>query len=388
MGNLRYLTAGESHGKGLSIIVEGIPAGLPLAEADLARDLARRQKGYGRGGRMKIEKDRAEIMAGVRHGVTLGSPIALWVRNLDWENWRVPMSVEPVAEPGNRVTRLRPGHADLPGVVKYNQQDVRNVLERASARETAARVAAGGVAKRFLQEFGIAVNAHVVSIGNVEAKVAGAIDWARVEESPVRCADPEAERKMIAAIDAAKEAKDTIGGVFEVIATGAPIGLGSHIQWDKKLDGRIAQAVMSIHAVKAVEIGLGFAQTRLPGSRVHDIIEPWAGGASRKWQRRSNNAGGLEGGMTTGQPLVVRAAIKPISTLAKPLPSVDLATGETVQAHYERSDVCQAPPACVIGEAMLALVLADAFLEKFGGDHMVETRRNYLGYLKQSGLAE
>jgi chorismate synthase len=388
VGNLRYLTAGESHGKGLSIIVEGIPAGLPLAEADLARDLARRQKGYGRGGRMKIEKDHAEIMAGVRHGVTLGSPIALWVRNLDWDNWRVPMSAEPVAEPGNRVTRLRPGHADLPGVVKYNQQDVRNILERASARETAARVAAGGVAKRFLQEFGIVINAHVVSIGDVEAKAAGAIDWARVEESPVRCADPEAERKMIAAIDAAKEAKDTIGGVFEVIATGAPIGLGSHIQWDKKLDGRIAQAMMSIHAVKAVEIGMGFAQTRLPGSQVHDIIEPWAGGTARKWQRRSNNAGGLEGGMTTGQPVVVRAAIKPISTLAKPLPSVDLATGETVQAHYERSDVCQAPPACVIGEAMLALALADAFLEKFGGDHMDETRRNYLGYLKQSGLAE
>jgi chorismate synthase len=352
----------------------------------LARDLARRQKGYGRGGRMKIEKDHAEIMAGVRHGVTLGSPIALWVRNLDWDNWRVPMSAEPVAEPGNRVTRLRPGHADLPGVVKYNQQDVRNILERASARETAARVAAGGVAKRFLQEFGIVINAHVVSIGDVEAKAAGAIDWARVEESPVRCADPEAERKMIAAIDAAKEAKDTIGGVFEVIATGAPIGLGSHIQWDKKLDGRIAQALMSIHAVKGVEVGSGFEQTRLFGSQVHDIIEPWAGGGP-KWKRRSNQAGGLEGGMTNGQPVAARVAIKPISTLAKPLPSVDFETGEVVLAHFERSDVCQVPPGCVVGEAMLALVLADAFLEKFGGDHLDETRRNYEGYMKQTGQA-
>ncbi len=387
MGGLRFLTSGESHGKGLSIIIEGIPAGLPLSEADLSRDLARRQKGYGRGGRMQIERDAAEILSGVRHGLTLGSPIALWVRNLDWENWRVPMSIEPVAEPGNKVTRLRPGHADLPGVVKYNQSDVRNVLERASARETAARVAAGGVAKRLLGAFGMEVHAHVVSIGAVEARVSGPIDWARVEESPVRCADPEAQPRMIAAIDAAKEAKDTIGGVFEVTATGVPIGLGSHIQWDRKLDGRIAQAMMSIHAVKAVEIGLGFAQTRLPGSRVHDIIEPWAAGGP-KWRRRTNNAGGLEGGMTTGQPVVVRAAVKPISTLAKPLPSVDLATGELVQAHYERSDVCQVPPACVVGEAMLALVLADALLEKFGGDHIEETRRNYLGYLKQSGLAE
>ena len=364
--------------------MEGLPAGLPLSEQYIAVDLARRQKGHGRGGRMKIEKDFAEITAGVRHGKTLGSPIALWVRNLDWENWQVPMSVAPVETPGNRITRLRPGHADLAGVVKYQQDDVRNILERASARETAARVAAGGVARRFLEEFSVVIRAHSVSIGDVIAHPTGPIDWQRVEDSPVRCADPEAEPRMIAAIDAAKEAKDTLGGVFEVIATGVPIGLGSHIQWDAKLDGKIAQAMMSIHAVKGVEIGMGFAQTPMPGSQVHDIIEPWAGGGP-KWRRRSNNAGGLEGGMTTGQPVTVRVAIKPISTLAKPLPSVDLDTGELVQAHYERSDVCQVPPACVIGEAMLALVLAGAFLEKFGGDHLGETRRNYEGYLRQSG---
>lgn len=364
--------------------MEGIPAGLPLSEEYIARDLARRQKGHGRGGRMKIEKDFAEITAGVRHGKTLGSPIALWVRNLDWENWQTPMSVAPVDTPTNRITRLRPGHADLAGVVKYQQDDVRNILERASARETAARVAAGGVARRFLEEFGITINAHSVSIGNVVSHYTGPIDWQRVEESPVRCADAEAEPLMIAAIDAAKEAKDTLGGVFEVVAMGLPIGLGSHIQWDAKLDGKIAQAMMSIHAVKGVEIGMGFAQTPLPGSKVHDIIEPWVDGGP-KWRRRTNNAGGMEGGITTGQPVTVRVAIKPISTLAKPLPSVDLDTGELVQAHYERSDICQVPPGGVVGEAMLALVLADAFLEKFGGDHLDETRRNYEGYMKQSG---
>lgn len=385
MTAFRYLTAGESHGKGLSVLVEGIPAGLPLTENYIARDLARRQLGYGRGGRMKIEKDFAEIMSGVRHGKTLGSPIAMWVRNLDWENWKVPMAIEAVEAPGNRITRLRPGHADLPGIVKYNFNDVRPILERSSARETAARVAAGGVARRFLEEFGIEIHAHVLSVGNVRAQVPAQIDWQRVEESPVRCADAAAEPKMIAAIDATKEAKDTLGGVFEVIATGVPIGLGSHIQWDKKLDGLIAQAIMSIHAVKGVEFGMGFEQTLLPGSQVHDIIEPWAHGGPR-WHRKSNNAGGLEGGMTNGQPLIVRGAIKPISTLAKPLPSVDLETGEVVQAHYERSDVCQVPPACVIGEAMLALVLTGAFLEKFGGDHIDETRRNYEGYLKHSGI--
>ena len=388
MSSFRFLTSGESHGKGLSIIVEGIPAGLALSEEYLAGDMARRQKGYGRGARMQIEKDYAEILSGVRQGLTLGSPIALWVQNRDWDNWKGPMSITPTEKEPNKVTRLRPGHADLPGVVKYQQDDVRNILERASARETAARVAAGGVARRFLEEFGIRVNAHVLSIGECQSQVPEPIDWDKVEESPVRCADPKAEKLMTDAIDAAKEAGDTAGGVFEVVATGVPIGLGSHIQWDRKLDGRIAQALMSIHAVKGAEIGIGFSQTRLPGSKVHDIIEPWAGAPGPRWRRRSNNAGGLEGGMTTGQPVVARVAIKPISTLSKPLPSVDLATGEVVQAHYERSDVCQVPPACVIGEAMLAIVLADAFLEKFGGDHMDETRRNYQGYLDRSGMAE
>ena len=388
LSKLRFLTAGESHGKGLTVIVEGIPAGLPLTEEYLARDMARRQKGYGRGGRMQIEKDHAEIMAGVRQGMTLGSPISLWVQNRDWDNWQGPMSIGKTDKEPTRVTRLRPGHADLAGVVKYGQDDVRNILERASARETAARVAAGGVAKRFLDEFGIELNAHVLSVSGHQAELPSSIDWEKVEESPVRCADPDAEKIMMRAIDEAKEAGDTAGGVFEVIATGVPVGLGSHIQWDHKLDGRIAQALMSIHAVKGVEIGTGFSQADLPGSQVHDIIEPWSGTTGPRWRRKTNNAGGLEGGMTTGQPVVARVAIKPISTLSKPLPSVDLVTGEVVQAHYERSDVCQVPPACVIGEGMMAIVLADAFLEKFGGDHLEETRRNYHAYLAQTGMAE
>ena len=392
MGNFRFLTSGESHGRGLNVIVEGVPAGLPLTEDYLRRDMERRQKGYGRGGRMKIEKDEAKIIAGVRHGLTLGSPISLWVQNRDWVNWEHGMSPGPLDDGPHegkgleRVTRLRPGHADLPGVVKFSQDDVRNILERASARETAARVAAGGVARRFLEDLGVEINAHVVSIAGVDSKPQGPIDWDAVEASPVRCADPDAERPMMAAVDAAKRAKDTAGGVFEVIATGVPIGLGSHVQWDRKLDGMLAQAMMSIHAVKGVEIGLGFAQTRLMGSKVHDIIEPWAGGAP-KWTRRGNNAGGLEGGMTTGQPIVMRVAIKPISTLAKPLPSVDMDTGEVVEAHYERSDVCQVPPGCVVGEAMMALTLAGAMLEKFGGDHIDETRRNHRAFMEASGQA-
>lgn len=392
MGNLRFLTSGESHGRGLNVIVEGIPAGLPLTEDYLRLDMERRQKGYGRGGRMKIEKDEAKIIAGVRHGLTLGSPISLWIQNRDWVNWEHGMSPDPLDEGPHegkgleRITRLRPGHADLAGVIKFQQHDARNILERASARETAARVAAGGVARRLLAELGVEINAHVVSIADVESKPGGSIDWASVEESPVRCADPSAEQAMIRAIDAAKRSKNTIGGVFEVIASGVPIGLGSHIQWDRKIDGRIAQAMMSIHAVKGVEVGLGFAQTRLMGSKVHDIIKPWADG-SPKWARLSNNAGGLEGGMTTGQSVVVRVAIKPISTLAKPLPSVDMDTGEVVDAHYERSDVCQVPPGCVVGEAMMALILADAMMEKFGGDHLDETRRNYDAYLSSTGQA-
>ena len=348
--------------------------------------MARRQKGYGRGGRMLIEKDFAHINGGVRQGYTLGSPIGMWIINNDWENWKGPMSISPTEKAPTKVTRIRPGHVDMPGVLKYNFDDVRNVLERASARETASRVAVGGVCKRFLEEFGIQIRAHVLSIGQVDATVPQHIDWGAVEESPVRCADPSAEKKMMEAIDRAKEAGNTIGGVFEVVATGVPPGLGSHIQWDTKIDGRIAQAMMSIPAVKGVEIGNGFGQTRLPGSQVHDIIQPWSDGGPR-WQRRTNNAGGSEGGITNGQPVTVKAAIKPISTLSKPLPSVDLATGEIVQAHFERSDVCQVAPGGVVGEAMLAMVLADAALEKFGGDHMDETLRNFRGYLDQIGMA-
>ncbi len=386
---VRFFTAGESHGQGLVIIVEGVPAGLSLDEAFIAAQLARRQKGYGRGGRMLIEQDRARIMSGVRHGYTLGSPIGMTLENKDWVNWQSAMAVEAVEDPdadgrGKRITRLRPGHADLAGTMKYGFDDVRNVLERASARETAARVAAGAVAARFLQAFDIALHSHVISIGGVDAAPTEEIDWEAVEESPVRCADPEAADRMIAEIDAAKEAGDTVGGVVEVIADNVPIGLGSHVHWDRKIDGRIAQALMSINAVKAVSIGPGWETVGLRGSQVHDVIEPVTNPAE-PWQRGTNRQGGTEGGMTNGMPLVARFGIKPIATLVNPLPSVDLDTGESVQAHYERSDVCQAPPAGVVGEAMVALILMDAFLEKFGGDSVEETRRNFEGYLKTVG---
>ena len=386
---VRFFTAGESHGQGLVIIVEGVPAGLPLDEEFIAAHLARRQRGYGRGGRMLIEQDRAHILSGVRHGYTLGSPIGMTLENKDWVNWQSAMAVEAVEDPdadgrGKRITRLRPGHADLAGAMKYGFDDVRNVLERASARETAARVAAGAVAVRFLQAFDIAIHSHVISIGGVEAQPGEEIDWEAVEESPVRCADPEAAARMIAEIDAAKEAGDTVGGVVEVIADNVPIGLGSHVHWDRKLDARIAQALMSINAVKAVSIGPGWETVNLRGSQVHDVIEPVTDPAA-VWQRATNRQGGTEGGMTNGMPLVARFGIKPIATLVNPLPSVDLDTGKLVQAHYERSDVCQAPPAGVVGEAMVALILMDAFLEKFGGDSLEETRRNFEGYLKTVG---
>ena len=386
---VRFFTAGESHGQGLVIIVEGVPAGLPLDEEFIAAQLARRQKGYGRGGRMLIEQDRAHIMSGVRHGYTLGSPIGMTLENKDWVNWQSAMAVEAVDDPdadgrGQRITRLRPGHADLAGAMKYGFDDVRNVLERASARETAARVAAGAVAMRFLQAFDIALHSHVISIGSVQSNPTEEIDWEAVEESPVRCADPEVAARMIAEIDAAKEAGDTVGGVVEVIAENVPIGVGSHVHWDRKLDARIAQALMSINAVKAVSIGPGWETVGLRGSQVHDVIEPVTNPAE-PWQRGTNRQGGTEGGMTNGMPLVARFGIKPIATLVNPLPSVDLDTGEAVQAHYERSDVCQAPPAGVVGEAMVALTLADAFMEKFGGDSIQETRRNLDGYLKTVG---
>ena len=386
---IRWFTAGESHGQGLMIIMEGVPAALPLSEEYIGAQLARRQRGYGRGGRMLIEQDWAHIMTGVRHGLTLGSPIGMTIENKDWANWQEAMAVEYVENPsqegrGRRVTRLRPGHADLPGTMKYNFSDVRNVLERASARETAARVAAGAVAMRLLEEFGVKLYSHVISIGGIAAAIPETIDWDAVEQSPVRCADPVAAQRMMAEIDAAREAGDTVGGAVEVIAEKVPMGLGSHTHWDRKIDGRLAQALMSINAVKEVSIGPGREVVRQRGSQVQDVIEPVTD-PDNPWQRRTNRAGGTEGGMTDGMPLVARFGIKPIATLHHPLPSVDLDTGEPVQAHFERSDVCQAPPAGVIGEAMVALVLADAFMEKFGGDALPETRRNYEGYMATVG---
>ena len=386
---IRFFTAGESHGPGLLIIVEGIPAGLKISEDYIAIQLGRRQKGYGRGGRMLIEQDWAKIISGVRHGRTLGSPIGMQIENKDWVNWLEAMAIEHIenrSEEGRnqRVTRIRPGHADLPGTMKYGFDDVRNSLERASARETAARVAAGAVAMALLEEFGIALHSHVISIGSVTATSTESIDWTAVEDSPVRCADLEAANKMMLAIDAAKDAGDTLGGTVEIIADNVPIGLGSHVHWDRKIDGLISQALMSINAVKAVSIGPGWEIIDKLGSEFQDVIEPVTD-PENPWQRKTNRAGGTEGGMTSGMPLVARFAIKPIATLHNPLPSVDLDTGEPVQAHFERSDVCQVPPAGVIGEAMIALVLANAFMEKFGGDSIPETRRNYLGYMNTIG---
>ncbi len=369
----RFLTAGESHGKGLIAIVEGIPAGLSISEDYIAVDLKRRQGGYGRGGRMQIEQDFAEIISGIRHGFTIGSPISMLIRNRDWENWQEKMSVSPVETEIELITRLRPGHADLPGVAKYNFDDIRPILERASARETTARVAVGAVARKFLAECGIEIHSHVVAIGGCYADPVDSIDWEKVEASSVRCADPEAEKEMMAAIDEAKEAGDSLGGTFEIIATGVPIGLGSHVQWDRRINGKIAQAIMSIQAIKGVEIGAGFAVADIRGSLAHDEIEPGL-------KRSTNWAGGIEGGMTNGQPIVVQAAIKPIATIPSALSSIDLKTGESVKAHFERADACVVPAAGVIGESMLAIVLAEAFLEKFGGDHIEETLRNYRGY--------
>src|SRR5438445_6089966 len=385
MTDLRFLTAGESHGKALVAVLEGVPSGLPLTEDYIARDLRRRQGGYGRSKPQQVEQDHGDIVGGVRHGVTLGGPIAMLIQNRVWEDWREVMQVGPYAGEPKKVTRLRPGHADLAGSMKYGFDDARNVLERASARETAARVAVGAVCRRFLEEFGVAIHSHTTSIGDVHAKVEGAPDWAAVDENGVRSADHAAGERMIAAIDAAKEAGDTLGGTFEMWATGIPIGLGSHVQWDRKLDGQLAQAVMSIHATKGVEIGAGFTVAEGPGSEAHDVILPpdrWDG---RPWRRETNRAGGLEGGMTNGEPVIVRGALKPISTLSRPLPSVDLHTAEPIQAHYERSDVCTVPAAGVIGEAMVAIVIARAVLEKFGGDSLSETKSNFEAYQQTIG---
>jgi len=385
MAPFRFLTAGESHGSELGVIVEGVPAGLSLAAEDLARDLARRQLGYGRGARQAIESDRAEIVAGVRHGRTIGSPIQLRIINRDAANWTRVMQVEPLdaeaeaelaarVAAGDRraspVTRVRPGHADLAGAIKYGHRDVRDVLERASARETAARVAAGGVARRFLAELGIDCWSFTAEVGGVAVDPANATrSREEADASPLRCPDPEAEARMIARIDDARSNGDTVGGVFEVVATGVPIGLGSYVQWDRRLDAALAAAVMSINIVKGVEFGLGFEQTRRFGSQVHDVIE--GRGEAGRWIHRSNNAGGLTGGISNGEPIVVRGAVKPISTLARPLPSADLLTGEPVEtAHYERSDISVVPAAGVVGEAMVMLTLARFVLETTGGDSM------------------
>src|SRR3954469_19747427 len=370
---LRFTTAGESHGPGLTAIVEGLPAGLELRPEDVDRDLARRQLGHGRGGRMKIESDRAEVTAGVRHGRTLGSPIALLIQNRDYANWEERMNPWPVNGDVAEVHLPRPGHADLAGVQKYGFSDVRNVLERASARETAARVAAGAGGRTVLREVGGEIRSYTAEVGGVAFDRANATRTVEeTEASPLRCPDPEAEQRMVARIDEARSAGDTVGGVFEVVATGVPIGLGSYVHWDRRLDAALAAAIASINIVKGVEFGLGFEQTRVFGSQVHDVIEGRDGGA---WRHRTNNAGGLTGGVSNGEPIVVRGAVKPISTLARPLPSADLRTGEPVEtAHYERSDISVVPAAGVIGEAMVMLTLARFVLEKTGGDSMAEVR--------------
>ncbi len=392
MGRLRFLTAGESHGPELVALLEGYPAGVPLLASDIDPDLARRQRGYGRGARMKIEHDKVRFVAGVRGGETLGSPIAMVIVNSDHESWRARMTAGPFAEPQEPVTRPRPGHADLAGGLKYDRRDLRDVLERASARETAARVAGGAACKKLLALVGIEIFAHVTAIGGVAARAADGNDAPdgndalaalreRARASDLACGDPAAEEPMRAAIRDAAHAGDTLGGTFEVIVLGVPPGLGSHVSWDRKLDGRIAQAMMSIQAIKGVEIGLGFEAARRRGSAVHDPIGYDAD--RRGFTRASNGAGGLEGGITNGMPVRVRAAMKPIATLKRALPSTDIATKEPFDAAFERSDVCAVPAASVVGEAMLALVLADALIEKVGGDSLAELRRNLRGYLEQ-----
>ena len=407
---IRFTTAGESHGKALVAIVEGVPAGLPLTAAAVDADLARRMQGYGRGARMKIEADRVEILSGVRAGQTIGSPIALVIENRDWANWEDVMAPgaadDPSQSPRRRLTRPRPGHADLAGTLKYDRSDARDILERASARETAARVAAGAVCRRLLAELGVEVGSHVVALGGVTAAPRSPLPAPLnpvADASPVRCLDAAAEREMMARIDAAKDAGDTLGGIAEVVARGVVVGLGSHVSWDRKLDGRLAAALMSIPAVKSVGIGLGEALAALKGSEAHDAIYPEVTdvtevtevtdgrgdrglaqprlSTSPGFTRRTNRAGGIEGGMTNGLPVVVRVAKKPISTLMSPLPSVDLDTGAAAPAQSERSDVTAVPAMAVIAEAMVAIVLAGAYLEKFGGDSLDELRRNLEGYL-------
>lgn len=384
--SLRYLTAGETHGPQLTAIIEGLPSNLEIDFEALNFQLQRRQKGHGRGRRMQIEKDAAQIVGGVRHGKTTGAPVALVITNNDWKHWTSVMNIEPIEgndETKRRVHRPRPGHADLNGGLKYNLKDLRNVLERSSARETAARVAVGAVARQLLAQFGIKVAGHVVSIGGIVAPAPNMdIDELieRTEQSPVRVADPETEQRMIELIDKTKADGDSIGGVVECIVTGVPIGLGSHVQWDRKLDGRIAQAVVSINAFKGVEFGIGFDAANRPGSQVHDEI---LYSPERGYHRATNRLGGFEGGMTNGEPIVVRGVMKPIPTLYKPLRSVDIDTKEPFTAQVERSDACAVPAASVVMENVVAWEVAKAFLEKFGGDSMEEVRANYDNYLRQ-----
>jgi chorismate synthase len=389
MGKLRFVTAGESHGAGILAWISGLPAGLPVDLERVNLELRRRQLGYGRGGRQKIERDVADVMAGVRHGRTIGAPIAIRLENKEWEaKWKQALPVEDFE--GSEALRKpltapRPGHADLAGALKFNLHDARYVLERASARETAARTAAGAFAKLLLGEFGIEILSHVVAVGH--ARLERAASWEEIRtvcanlDSPLRCVDPDTEARMKAEVDAALRAGNSVGGIFEVVAHGVPPGLGSHAQWDEKLDGRLAQAVMSVQAVKAVEIGTGVENAVSYGSEVQDTIGYDA--ARRRFTRPSNHAGGLEGGITNGEDIVVRGYLKPISTLRRALGTADLKTKEAVEAAYERSDVCVVPAGGVAAEAMIALALGDAFLEKFGGDSIEETRRNYLGYRRQ-----
>ncbi len=391
MPHLRFSTAGESHGPALISLVEGVPAGLPLLAAHVNHELARRQQGYGRGRRMVIETDQVEFLSGVRAGETIGSPIAMMIRNKDWANWEAIMDPAPRPEDDSpegrkrQVTRVRPGHADLTGVLKFDREDARDILERASARETTARVAAGAVARQLLAALGVRIGSHLVHLGGVDAApVALPEDInAAADASSLRCLDPQAELEMIRRIDAAKAEGNTLGGICEVVVTGLPVGLGAHVSWDRKLDGRLAAAICSIPAVKGVEMGIGFDAARRTGAEVHDEIEPAPGNPrTGNVRRRTNRAGGLEGGMTTGEPLVLRVAMKPISTLMRPLQTVDMKSGETAAAAAERSDVTAVPAMGVIAEAMTALVLADAVLEKFGGDSLGELARNHASYIE------
>ena len=383
----RFTTAGESHGRALVAIVEGLPAGLPVNVDQINHELWRRQQGYGRGGRMKIEQDRVEILSGVRHGLTLGSPLTLMIENKDWANWNEVMAIGPTElapEKARRVKRPRPGHADLAGGLKYDVRDLRNVLERASARETTARVACGALAKQLLGNFGLEIRSHVIQLGGIPEKpLELTFDQiaAIPEDAPLRCADPEIQQRMIDRIDQTKREGDTLGGIFEVVARGVIPGLGSHTSWDSKLDGRLAQAIMSIHAVKAVAIGAGVEASSLPGSEVHDEIA--YNEETKEFIRATNRAGGLEGGVTNGEELRVRGHLKPISTLRRALRSVDIDTKQEERAAFERSDITVVPAAGVIGEAMVALVLAAATREKFGGDSLGEMRRNFDGYREQ-----